>query len=141
MNFSFDAREAENLSHKLREYFEEFTRGTRGAEPQKIYADVSYDELNYYVEVDLPGVSKEEISVDLIADTLLEIAGTRSRGLVEGVRVVEGERRFGPFRKQVRLPAEGQIDAEAVTAAFRDGVLRVTLPKKGAGPRRSVTIE
>jgi HSP20 family molecular chaperone IbpA len=60
---------------------------------------------------------------------------------MEGMRSVKSERRYGPFRRSIKLPAEALIDTEGVTAQYRDGVLRITLPIKGAGLRHTIPVE
>ncbi len=47
------------------------------------------------------------------------------------------ERSYGPFKRTLELPSA--IDADSVSAAFEDGVLTVTLPRRAAG--RTVPIE
>jgi HSP20 family protein len=141
MSFTFDAREIENFSSKLKEYFEDFTGAAKAQHAQqKFGADLYTDELNYYIEVDLPGIIKEDISVAVVADAMVEITGIRSRPDMEGMRVLNSERRYGPFRRSIKLPVDAVMDPEAVTATYRDGVLRVVLPMKGAGARHTVPI-
>ena len=143
MSFTFDNREIENFSNKLKEYFEDFTgsaKAQHAQQQQQFGADLYTDELNYYVEVDLPGIVKEDISVAVVADAMVEITGIRSRPDMEGMRVLKSERRYGPFRRSIKLPTDAVIDPEAVTATYRDGVLRVVLPMKGAGVRHTVPV-
>ena len=59
---------------------------------------------------------------------------------MEGMRIIKSERRYGPFRRSIKLPTDAVIDPEAVTATYRDGVLRVILPMKGAGARHTVPV-
>jgi HSP20 family protein len=93
------------------------------------------------VQVDLPGVRKEDISVTL-EDGLLSISGKRqAEHQTEDAR--EGwlrvERAWGGFERHVRL---GELaDAERVKADYKDGVLTVTVPKKEAAKPRSIKID
>jgi HSP20 family protein len=142
MSFTFDAREIENFSNRIKEYFEDFTSsGKTHQAPQYSGSELYTDDQNYYLEIDLPGIRKEDISVAVVADSVVEITGVRSRPEMEGMRSVKSERRYGPFRRSIKLPAEALIDTEGVTAQYRDGVLRITLPIKGAGLRHTIPVE
>jgi HSP20 family protein len=143
MSFTFDAREIENFSNRIKEYFEDFTSSAKAQHGQSHQSgsELYSDALNYYIEVDLPGIRKEDISVAVVAESVVEITGVRSRPDMEGMRSLRSERRYGPFRRSIKLPAEVVIDPDGVTATYRDGVLRVTLPIKGAGVRHTVPVE
>jgi HSP20 family protein len=91
-------------------------------------ADLTETDEAYLAEVELPGVSRDDISVELAGTELLisgEFAGTGQDG-----RPLRRGRRSGRFEYRVLLP--GQADADKVTAALRDGVLTVTVPKAEA---------
>ena len=81
----------------------------------------------YYIEVDLPGVKKEDISID-INDNVLSISGSREmeeeRKEDEFYRV---ESVYGKFERSFSLP-EG-VDADKIEAEAKDGVLTVKIPK------------
>lgn len=87
----------------------------------------------YRVAVDLAGVAQDSITLDLQGE-LLTVAGERPAP--EGAEsFLRREIPVGKFRHQVRLPSP--VDADAVQADYKRGVLTVTLPKKvEAGPRR-----
>lgn len=78
------------------------------------------------IRADLPGLSKDDINVE-VTDDMLTIAGERREErdeTREGYR--HSERRYGRFSRSFPLP-EG-INAEDVKAAFQNGVLEVTMP-------------
>ena len=90
--------------------------------------DIHEDEAVYRVCVELPGLDEKDIQVALEENTL-NISGERkqekAREDVVGVRHLESLR--GRFRRSFRLP-DG-VDAEAVKAAYTNGVLEVSIPK------------
>ena len=81
----------------------------------------------YYIEVDLPGVKKEEISID-VNDNVLTISGERKieeeRKDEEFYRV---ESVYGKFERSFTLPED--VDADKIEAEAKDGVLTVKIPK------------
>jgi len=79
------------------------------------------------VEFELPGFSPEEISLRLSGMTLI-LEACRPRELADGCFICV-ERNFGEFYHAIQLA--GPIDADAITADYRLGVLRVTCPRAG----------
>ncbi len=81
----------------------------------------------YHIEVDLPGVKKEDISVS-IEDGKLIISGERSfKEEVKEEHYYKVESRFGKFSRSFALPEEADI--EKIHAESIDGVLEVVVPK------------
>jgi len=78
------------------------------------------------IKVDLPGVSEADIDVSL-SDTSVCIKGRRQRVDETYESVLHKGRDFGDFTRRIALPCE--IDADAVDARLKKGVLTVTLPK------------
>ncbi len=77
------------------------------------------------VRADLPGMMKEDIKV-AVEDDMLIIRGSRKEEQeVKKKDYYHAERASGAFYRSVRLPAH--VAAEAVDAAYRDGVLEVTV--------------
>jgi HSP20 family protein len=84
------------------------------------------------IRVDLPGLSKEDVKIE-IADDTLTIEGERQREYEdERGGVYRSERSYGSFVRTISLP-EGALTDQA-KATFRDGVLEITMP---APPERS----
>jgi HSP20 family protein len=82
---------------------------------------------NLVVRADLPGLSRENVDVELDDDALI-IRGERRSDVEDNEEgFYRSERSYGSFYRAIPLP-EG-IDASACNATFKDGVLEVTLPK------------
>ncbi len=89
--------------------------------------DLSETAREVRVVADLPGVSEDEVHVSL-DDDLLIIRGERRRDRTrEKDNVRFSERSYGGFYRAVRVPHE--IDADAISATFENGVLTIVLPK------------
>ena len=79
------------------------------------------------VETEPPGLKKEDISIDL-HDGVLSISGKRKQeNENKKGSSVRTERYYGEFQRSVSLSTE--IDVEKVGAEFKDGLLKVHLPK------------
>jgi HSP20 family protein len=93
---------------------------------------------HYVLRADLPGLSEEDVAVQL-EDNVLTISGQRS---AEHDQKEEGyyrlERAFGSFTRSLSLP-EG-VDPDAVQAHFDRGVLEITIPKPEQKKPRQVQI-
>jgi len=84
------------------------------------------------VRADLPGLTKNDVKVEIIEDALM-IQGERKKEHEEkGETFYRSERSYGSFYRSIRLP-EG-VSPESVNATFHDGVLEVTM-KAPAKPR------
>ncbi len=84
---------------------------------------------NYLLEADLPGFKKEDIAVEIEGDTLT-IRAERSEEKEEKDgkgNFVKRERSYGSFSRSFDMTG---IRTEDVSAAYEDGVLKLTLPKK-----------
>ena len=89
--------------------------------------DFSESDAEIVIAAELPGIEEKDIQISL-EDGVLTIRGERSAEKVEdekGVRHTETYR--GKYERKLRLPSE--VDADAVKAVYRNGVLTVTLPK------------
>jgi len=89
--------------------------------------DVFQDKENVYVQAELPGMKKEQIDIRF-QDGVLTLCGERKEETSsrEG-EVFHTERFFGKFHRTVSMPAK--VNAETITANYKDGILTVQLPK------------
>jgi HSP20 family protein len=101
-------------------------------------ADISETDDAYVIDVELPGVSRDQVNVD-INDREIVISGEITEPQDdEGRRRRRRSRRTGRFEFRTTLP--GDVNPEGVTASLNDGVLTVTVPKSEAAKPRHVEI-
>jgi HSP20 family protein len=100
--------------------------------------DVHDEKDNLVVQVELPGMKKDEIDISL-HDGVLTISGERKteREQKEG-ETFRSERYFGKFQRSVTLPT--QVDTGKVQATYKDGVLTVSLPKAEAAKPKQIAV-
>jgi HSP20 family protein len=99
-------------------------------------ADVTEADDAYRVEVDLPGVRRADVEVE-VGGQELTVSGEIGEREREGV-LRRSTRRTGRFEYRMLLPAE--VNTEAVTAEMADGVLTIAVPKAEAVKPRHVEI-
>jgi len=96
--------------------------------------DIYETEENIILKAELPGVAPESVSID-VGENTLSLRGERKleKGLMDE-NYYRMERFYGTFHRAFSLPYP--VDGESVKASFKDGVLKITVPKKrqpGAG--------
>lgn len=106
----------------------------------EIRLDVTEDDKAYYVNAEMPGVKKEDIDIQVEGNQVsLAAEVKRVKEEKKDEKVVYSERAFGRQYRSFTLPAP--VDRDKVTAAFKDGVLQLTLPKNGSGASRRITVQ
>ena len=101
--------------------------------------DLSQSEEEYRIQVDLPGIEKENINLTVEDDTLTLTGERRFESTTEGESFNRVERSFGKFSRTFQLP--GNADSSKVGASFKDGVLTILLPKLEEAKPREITVE
>ena len=95
-----------------------------------------YEEGNdIVVKVEIPGMKKEDIHVDIDERTVTLYGEKKKEEKVERKNYARLERSYGSFARTVDLPSE--VQAEKARATFKDGVLEVRVPRIGEAARRT----
>jgi HSP20 family protein len=89
--------------------------------------DLYEDKDNFVVKAELPGMKREDIEVSLHEGSLSISGERKGEEKHSGADVYRTERFFGRFQRTVALPTP--VAADKVKAAYKDGVLTITLPK------------
>ena len=89
--------------------------------------DVTEEPAQWNVEVDLPGVNKENITVDVRDNQLVIHAEMKQDRREDKQHYHRRERRYGSYERRLSLPKD--IKDEEITSKFKDGVLTVHIPK------------
>ena len=101
--------------------------------------DVYEEKDRVVVKAELPGMGKEDINVTL-ADHTLTIKGEKKfEEKTEKDNYMRVERRYGSFTRTFAL--SDKVDSTNIKAAFKDGVLEVTLPKKEEAKPKEIKVE
>lgn len=140
-------RMSEDLFDQMEKSFNEIFDSRRGFGPldtgfNSFRADVIETEDAYFVDADLPGFTKDDITIEL-EDNRLTIRAKRDERLEqkdEKNNYIRRERRYGEFVRQFYVE---NIKQDEIRAKLENGVLRVELPKlEPSKPnRRTIDIE
>ena len=97
--------------------------------------DVTQDETGVTVRVDLPGLTAEDVTVEVHGDLLTISGEIKAAEEREGERYHVRERYAGAFKRSLRLG--DTLDMENIAATFENGVLTLALPTRPeAQPKR-----
>ncbi len=113
--------------------------------PRKFYLDSLFDDFNvdvkdvmkcdvyekdgvFHIEADVPGFSKDDISVEC-NEGYLTITAEKNEETTEATekKFIKKERFYGKTQRKFYI---GNVDEEQIQAEFHDGVLKVTVPKE-----------
>jgi len=100
------------------------------AAPDRFPVDLYEDKDNTYVRAELPGVDKADINVEMVEDFLTITAARKTK---DG----DKEESFS-FSRSVSIP--GAVQSDKVAAAYENGVLTVTLPKREEAKPRKISV-
>jgi HSP20 family protein len=101
--------------------------------------DVTEHDDRYEVVVELPGLGKEEVKLEL-HNNILTISGEKKSESEKKERnLFVCERLFGSFRRSFQFPT--QINQEKIDADFQNGVLTIKLPKVEEAKPKSIEIK
>jgi HSP20 family protein len=116
-----------------------FLSEPQGNRPWSPAVDIYETENELVVKADLPDVDLKDIDVRVENQTLT-IAGERTFANPNGGKGFHRiERAYGSFKRSFAVP--NVFDTDKISAAYRNGVLSVTLPKKETAKPRQVKVE
>jgi HSP20 family protein len=99
-------------------------------------ADVEETDDAYLIDLELPGVNKKDVDIEVNDGRLIVTGERREKERVGLIR--RQTRTWGRFRYEVRLPS--QIDEGGIEAHLDDGVLHLRVPKNKATARRRIEV-
>jgi len=98
-------------------------------------ADVYETETGYMIAMDLPGISRDVLELEVEENRLI-VKGTR---VIEELKQHRAERPHGRFVRTFSVP--GSVNQSVITADYKDGVLQITLPKRKEPKAQRVEIK
>jgi HSP20 family protein len=135
-------RNISNLQEQMNRLFEDSRRNGR-AESSALTTwsppvDIHETENELIVEADLPGMNENDLDIR-VENNMLTIAGERKfQSEVKEDDYLRIERTYGSFNRSFGLPSA--VNAEAIKAEYKNGVLTLELPKRDEAKPRQVKI-
>jgi HSP20 family protein len=115
--------------NRMREEFDQMfggsLRSTTGSLPK---VNVYQDEANLVIEVEVPGMSKDDLEINLTSDSASIKGEKKESQEIKEENYVRKESSFGSFNRQIHLPVK--IDDSKAKATIKDGRVRIIVPIK-----------
>lgn len=139
-------KELEDMEKRLSTIFGRAPMATTGEKKEAIsvaewspLVDITEDEKEYIVKAEIPEMKKEDIKIN-VHDEVLSISGERKYEKEEkGKKYHRVERAYGSFMRSFTLPEDA--DGSKVNAEYKDGVLKVHLPKSEKAKPKTIEIK
>lgn len=124
--------------HFFNEVFSDFFKGKKSLN-NHLNCDIQELDGHYLLTMDMPGVSKEDIKIEVKADRLTVSAVKKEAHTEEKDSFIRRERTFGSFSRSFTL-SEG-IDSENIEASYENGVLHLAIAKKAEKQPKFIDIK
>ncbi len=134
----------DDLRREMDNLLTRFFTGEDGGEASQIAVwaprlNLSETDKEYEVTVDLPGMKPEDIQIELRQGDLWITGERKAETEEKGKTWHRVERFYGQFRRVVRLGDD--VDPENVEAEYKDGVLKITVPKAPTAQTKRIEIK
>ena len=101
--------------------------------------DISENDKEYIVSAELPGIEIKDVDIT-ISDGILSVKGEKKHETEDkGKDYHRIERRYGSFHRSFRIP--GRVESDKVDASYKDGILKVLLPKAEGTETKKIEIK
>lgn len=101
--------------------------------------DVGATDDRYTISVEVPGVEEDDVSLELDGDRLIVLGEKRQESEDKQKDFYRVERSYGSFQRVLSLPADA--DRDRIDARFRNGVLKISMPRTGKPESKGRVIE
>mgnify|MGYP001556602409 CR=1 FL=1 len=135
-------RNSAHAGHVLNRFFGSADADADGAEAKASSwtprVDIREEATRFVILADLPGIDPADIEIQMDKGVLSLKGERKAEKSEDGVTLTRVERRHGSFDRRFVMP-DG-ADADAITAAGRNGVLEISIPKKPETTPRRISI-
>lgn len=121
----------ENFGESLR-----IPRTERALTPR---TDISETDKEYEIVLEISGMDRKDLTLEVAGDVLTVSGEKKFEDKKEGKNYITVERNYGKFSRSFRLPEN--TDEKAIKADYKDGVLRLTVPKTEIKEEKPLKIE
>jgi HSP20 family protein len=128
------ARFENEIRHVLNRFFAD--TGTASEWTPRV--DVREEDARYVIAADVPGIELKDIEISTDKGVLTIKGERKSEGQTDNTKVTRTERSYGTFERSFTLP--DSVDADAISASGKNGVLEIAIPKKPQAAPRKIDI-
>jgi len=100
--------------------------------------ELTEDKSNYFMKLDIPGVKKEDVKIEVDGNMLSVSAERKSEKTSETKKSRYSEISYGSYQRSFTLPTS--VNANSIDAAFEDGVLTLSMPKSEQSSVKQIEI-
>ncbi len=128
---NFPGRNARIIRSELNRVFEDMF-GSQAEESESVgnltpLVDIEENDRDFRLYAELPGMEKKDVKITFQGNNLC-LSGQKNKvGDSPDSKILRTEREYGTFSRTFTIPAD--VDAEKISAEFKNGVLCVVLPK------------
>ena len=137
-------REMYNFRHRMNHMFDNaFTPALKEDEALSMWnwkpaVDIYDNDRNIVIKAELPGMEKKDIILQVNGRVLTLKGEHSSENEVKEDKYHRRERSYGKFERVFTLPAE--VDPDKITADYKDGVLKIDIPKPEEQKPKQITL-
>ena len=139
-------KELEDMEKRLSTLFGRAPVATDGEKKEAIFVaqwsplvDITEDDKEYVVKAEIPEMKKEDIKIN-VHDDVLTVSGERRYEKEEkGKKFHRVERAYGSFMRSFALPEDA--DGSKISAEYKDGMLKVHLPKSEQAKKKAIEVK
>ena len=124
----FDLMPFERRNRELVKYLDNFDKEFFGNMLETFKTDIEDKGDRFVLEAELPGFAKEDIQIDIEDNRLTIHAEHKNESESKDKNYIRRERSYGSFERSFDISS---IQAEGITAEYKNGVLEVVMPKLG----------
>jgi HSP20 family protein len=132
-------QEMERLRREMNRLFDGTLTGAARPAPSYPAMNVWAGEEGLIVTAEVPGVSIEDLDINVVNETLTLSGRREPEDIGEEARYHRHERGYGRFTRTIQLPF--RVDSEKVDATLTNGVLRIELPRVEEEKPRKITVK
>jgi HSP20 family protein len=138
-------REISTLQERMNRLFSEVARRSPVAEEEMVQGawippvDIFETGDSIVIKAELPGISKEDITLEVKENTLTIKGEKKFEKDVKEESYHRVERSYGAFQRAFSLP--GTVQQDKVKAKFRDGILEITIPKAEEAKPKQIKVD
>ena len=132
-------REMDRLQQDMNRLFSDTSMNRVRQAPSYPAVNVWAAEDSALITAEIPGLDKDDLEINVTGDTLTLSGIRKADDLPEHARYHRRERTFGEFSRSIQLPYT--VDVNKVKATFKNGVLKVELPRVEAEKPKKINVK